>query len=275
MIMDDFTTSAAFKAAEMYEEFIVRYIFKYWTPLLLHRAAPQLGERVLDVACGTGVVARSMVPVIGPQGKVHGLDKNPAMLEVACEQYSYYCDEIEWREGIAENLPYDADTIDLLTCQQGLQFFSDRPQAAREMKRVLRPGGRAVIEVWQDLDNPFYKKTFGIISSALNVPLSALAAPYAYGDPGELAGLLRDAGFAQVHVEVVTQDVFFPRPGEFIEKIIRAAGAVIPAFAQLDARMQDGALGKVQQEAAETLREHTTGGVLTFPMKSNIAVAVC
>ena len=78
------TTTAAYKAAETYERFIVTGIFRYWTPLFLERAAPKPGEHVLDVACGTGVVARSVVPLVGRQGKVTGLDINPAMLEVAC-----------------------------------------------------------------------------------------------------------------------------------------------------------------------------------------------
>ncbi|MGE5531583.1 MAG: class I SAM-dependent methyltransferase, partial [Bacteroidota bacterium] len=148
----DVAATASYQAAEVYEKFFVRGMFRYWTPVLLQRAAPREGERVLDVACGTGVVARSTVPLVGPSGKVVGLDINPAMLAVACRQFSDHCDDIDWQEGRAEDLPFGDHEFDLVTCQQGFQFFVDKGKAAREMRRVLRPEGRAVLAVWQSLD---------------------------------------------------------------------------------------------------------------------------
>ena len=269
-------TTAAFKAAEAYEQFLVPSIFRYWTPLLLKRAAPQLGERVLDVACGTGVVARSIVPLVGNGGKVVGLDINPAMLEVACRQFSNNCEKINWREGRAENIPFERNEFALVTCQQGLQFFKNRAKAAEEMLRVLRPNGRVVIEVFQSLENnPAYQVVFNTMASVFNIPLAALAAPFSYGDPSELESLLVDAGFRQVKVESVSQEVHFNEPNRFAELTIRAASAVIPAFAKLDGIMQLDSLSEVTRRIAPFLKDHSSDGILSFPMCANFATAVC
>ena len=270
------TTTAAYKAAEVYERFFVTSIFRYWTPLLLERAAPQPGERVLDVACGTGAVARSIVPLVGPEGKVVGLDINPAMLEVACKQYSDYCEDIDWREGKAESLPFSDQDFDLVTCQQGLQFFKNRPLAAQEMHRVLRQKGRVVIAVWQSLDhNPFYRSFYDALASVFNVPMASLAAPYSFGDPGELENLLVEAGFGSVKVEPVCQDVHFREADRFVELTIKAASAVIPAFATLDSRLQVDLVAEVTRRVAGFIKEHTSDGILTFPKYANIATGVC
>jgi len=269
------TTSAAYKAAEIYEQFIVAGIFRYWTPLLLERAKPQPGEQVLDVACGTGVVARSIVPLVGNQGKVVGLDINPAMLEVACKQFSDHCEEIDWREGQAEDLPFIDNSFDLVTCQQGLQFFKNRPKAVEEMHRVLRQKGRVTIEVWQSIDhNPGFKTIFEAIASVFNVPISDIATPYSYGDPGELGHLLENAGFQSVKVESLQHDVHFGEANRVVELTIRGAAAVIPAFAKLDTGMQVKLYAKATQEVSAFIKDHVNNGILTFPMLANMGTGV-
>lgn len=268
-------TTTAYKAAETYEQFFVPGIFRYWTPQLLRRAAPQIGERVLDVACGTGVVARSIVPVVGKQGRVVGLDINPAMLEVACRQYSDYCDDIEWHEGQAENIPFPDNTFDLVTCQQGLQFFKDRSKAAVEFRRVLNPNGRAVIEVWQSMErHPFYQEMFNTIGTEFNIPVSDVSSPYSFGDPEELFNLLERAGFREVRVENVHQDARFSEVDWFVELTIRAAAAVVPAFALLDGDEQAKRLGKVTQRISGLINDNTINGNLIIPMYANIATAI-
>lgn len=274
-MLQSIPTTAAYKAAEVYEQYFVTSMFRYWTPRLLERAAPQPGERVLDVACGTGVVARSIVPLVGNQGKVVGLDINPAMLEVACKQYSEYCEDIDWQEGRAEDIPFPAQSFDLLTCQQGLQFFKDQPKAAREMYRVLRPQGRAVIAVWQSSEhNPVHRAVFETIASVFHVPVSDLVAPFSFGDPRKFENLLVEAGFQQVRVESVRQDVHFREPSRFVELTVKGAAAVMPAFAELDGKMQSELLSEVHQKTAPLINSHTRDGILTFPMEANLAVGV-
>lgn len=273
-MQEGFSESAAFQAAMTYERFFVANIFRYWTPLLLDRVRPQPGEHALDVACGTGVVARSMVPLVAPAGRVVGLDKNTAMLEVACKQVSEHCEQIEWHEGLAEELPFSEGMFDLLTCQQAVQFFTDRPKAAAEMLRVLRPGGRVGIEVWQSTDqHPVYQRLFEALSTVFSVPIQAIAAAFSFGDPRALADLLSGAGFRDVAVEDVRHEVAFPEPERFIELTIRGAAAVIPAFALLDASIQSEMLADVRGMLDGAFSAHMRGGALVFPMAGNIATA--
>jgi ubiquinone/menaquinone biosynthesis C-methylase UbiE len=271
----ELTDNPAYRAALTYERFIVGSVFRYWTPLLLERASPQPGEQVLDVACGTGVAARVIVPLVGAQGQVTGLDINPNMLSVACKQFSDHCEDIDWREGRAEQLPFPDASFDLVTCQQGLQFFSGKTEAASEMRRVLRPGGRAVIAVWQSLErHPFYQEVFGIVARIFDIPLASIASIFGYGDPLALEQLLKKAGFGQVRVESICQDVHFQQPEHFIELTTRGSAAVVPAFARLDAIMQSELLAQVNRETASTIAEHVdAAGLLTFPMWANIATA--
>lgn len=214
--------------------------------------------------------------MVRPEGKVTGLDINPAMLAVACRQFSDHCDEIDWQEGQAEALPFDADTFDLVTCQHGLQFFKDKPKAAAEMRRVLRDGGRAVVEVWQTVEqNPFYDRVFDVVAEVSAMPKASVASPYAFGDPEALRDLFERAGFRRVTVEPVTADVHFDNPARFVELTFKGAAAVIPAYAQLSSDSQAAVLADIDERLKDHVRAHTRNGVLTFPMAANIATAVC
>jgi ubiquinone/menaquinone biosynthesis C-methylase UbiE len=121
----------------------------------------QPGERALDVACGTGSVARHVAPLVGAAGQVVGLDISPAMLAVARALPASAGAPIAWQEGNAIRLDLPDDAFELVLCQQGLQFFPDRAAALREMRRVLTAGGRVAISVWQALQrHPVYAALF-------------------------------------------------------------------------------------------------------------------
>jgi ubiquinone/menaquinone biosynthesis C-methylase UbiE len=132
----------AASAAENYERHFVPAIGEPVARRLLDAARPAPGERVLDVACGTGIAARLAVDGRRPAGHVTGLDANPGMLEVARRSRPA---GIEWHEAPAEDMPLPDASFDLVLCSMGVQFFSDKVRALREMRRVLAPGGRAVV----------------------------------------------------------------------------------------------------------------------------------
>ncbi|HSO54831.1 MAG TPA: methyltransferase domain-containing protein, partial [Actinomycetes bacterium] len=146
--MSDQQWQVAGNAALAYEAHLVPAIFAAWAPRLLGSANPAVGERVLDVACGTGVVARLAAERVGPGGRVAGLDLNPGMLAVARGLPPMPGAPITWQEANAVALPFPEATFDVVLCQQGLQFFPDRPAALREMHRVLAPGGRLALSVY-------------------------------------------------------------------------------------------------------------------------------
>jgi ubiquinone/menaquinone biosynthesis C-methylase UbiE len=130
-------------AAEVYEEFYLPALFQEWTGPMLEAARVEPGARVLDVACGTGVLARALTERVGPRGSVVGLDINEGMLTVARR----VSPRVEWRAGAAEALPFEAESFDAVLSQFGLMFFDDRRAAIREMQRVLKPGGRLAVAV--------------------------------------------------------------------------------------------------------------------------------
>src|SRR5262249_56846905 len=132
-------------------------------------AALQPGERVLDVACGTGVVARHAAQKVGSAGHVTGLDLNPGMLAVARALPPPSGAPITWVESSAVAMDVPEASCDVVLCQQGLQFFPDRPASLREMHRVLRSGGRLVLSVWSGIDR---SPGFAVLAEALKHRIS-------------------------------------------------------------------------------------------------------
>ena len=141
-------------APEVYERELVPAVFGEWVPIVVELAHPRPSERVVDVACGTGIVARIAAARVGPTGVVVGVDLNPGMLNVARSVMltdSRSAAPIQWQEASADKLPFPGESFDIVYCQLGLQFFADRPGALREMRRVLGPEGRLALMVWRGI----------------------------------------------------------------------------------------------------------------------------
>jgi SAM-dependent methyltransferase len=184
----------------VYEEFFVPALFQAWTSRVADAARIQEGERVLDVACGTGVLAREVDARVGLHGSVVGLDVNDGMLAVARRTASH----IEWRQGKAEALPFENERFDAVVSQFGLMFFEDRLSALREMLRVTRPGGRLAVAVWDMLDHtPGYAAMVALLHELFGQKVAnTLRAPFLLGNVGELRMLCEKAGIA--HAEITT-----------------------------------------------------------------------
>jgi len=161
--MSDFSLQAQIDAAKAYEEFFVPALFGEWAPRVADVAQIRSGGHVLDVACGTGVLAREAASRAGASGFVAGVDTSPAMLEVAAT----LAPGIEWRQGTAEDLPYPDQRFDTVVSQFGLMFFTDRQQALCEMHRVLKRRGRVAVAVWASLDRaPAYAAEVALLERA-------------------------------------------------------------------------------------------------------------
>jgi ubiquinone/menaquinone biosynthesis C-methylase UbiE len=206
-------------AAKAYEELYVPALFRQWAPRLCDAAAISRGDRVLDVACGTGVLAREAAGRVGDDGSVVGLDPGAGMLAVAAE----LAPDLEWREGVAESLPYEDASFDAVLSQFGLMFFPDRAATIGEMLRVVAPGGRLSVSVWESLErSEAYPEAVDLLRRLAGTEAAdALRAPFVLGDRGELQSMFEEAGAAAI--EIVTQKgaAVFPSVRTMVEADLR------------------------------------------------------
>ncbi len=266
--------SQAANPAETYEQYFVPAMFLPWATILLQHAAPKSGERVLDVACGTGIVSRQAAPLVGADGQVVGLDVNPAMLAVARAVPAPSGAAIHWQEGNAMALPFVDGAFDVVLCQHGLQFVPDRAGAVREMRRVLAPGGRALAIVLQALaKHPIFEALMESVARHLSLPLSAVMTPFAMSDAEELRTLFASAGFGTVEILSETTTVQFPEPQRFVPLAVASSAAAVPAFAQLAAPQRAALVEAVRTDVESTIRKYRRADVVSFPMFAHVAVA--
>jgi ubiquinone/menaquinone biosynthesis C-methylase UbiE len=255
---------------ENYERHQVPSVFGPLAKLFLTIVSLQTGGRVLDVACGTGIVARLATQQVGAAGQVTGVDLNAGMLQVAQANTPTSGAPLEWREGDAAALPCQNDSYDVVLCQQGLQFVSDKPQALREMHRVLIPGGRLAIFSWSALEHNPWNRT---ISDALARYVSDEAAarpraPFALGDATLLRTLISDAGFCHIDIQTHTLSRQMTSPEEAIPGYLAST-----PNAQLIAALPDDVRAALIGEISEALREYRNPDGLLVPSETYIALA--
>ena len=260
--------------AEVYDHYLGPAIAEPFARALIRRAAPRAGQRVLDLACGTGVVAREVAPLVGTGGKVVALDISPAMLDVARSRPAPPGAMIEWRQGDATALDLPDQSFDFVFCQQGLQFFPDRPAALREMRRVLTSDGRAALSVWRGLEHhPLYEALFRAVARHFSVELSTLDVSFSLGRADDLRALVAKAGFQRQHLEACTLDVTLPLPAQFVRITVLGAATSIPAFARLDEAARSAAIDTLTRELTPVVDRHRHGDRLEFPMSTHVTVA--
>jgi ubiquinone/menaquinone biosynthesis C-methylase UbiE len=184
--------------AEVYDEHFVPALFAQWGPVVADAAGVKAGDHVLDVACGTGALTLAVAERVKPGGSVVGLDANPQMLAVARRNPM----PIEWIEAPAEALPLPDESFDAVVSQFGLMFFQDRAAALREMKRVLRPGGRLAVAVCDAVENsPGYSTFAKLLDRLFGRHIGdAFRAPFVLGDVDQLRKIAQEAGISDAKV---------------------------------------------------------------------------
>ena len=224
-------------AAENYERYFVPAIAAPVAADLVRAADLQPGERVVDVACGTGVIARLAAERVGPSGTVIGVDVAPDMIDVARTTAAASGLAIEWHQADAASLPLPDDAFDVVCCQMGLMLFADRAAALSEMRRVLRGGGRLALSTPGTINRPLELLAEGL-ARHINPDLAVFVrAVFSMDDPAVHRELLADAGFTGVDANVLTTTLHLPPPKEFLWQYINLTplGAFVsqaPATAQ-------------------------------------------
>lgn len=265
--MSDPALQPQIEAARSYEALFVPALVGQFAPKVADAARVQKGQRVLDVACGTGVLAREVLRRVGPTGHVAGIDPVPGMIEVAKQIAS----AVEWRQGTAESLPFSDKSFDAVVSQFGLMFFTDRRQAIREMLRVLTSSGRLAVAVWDSLENiPAYAAPVELLQrTAGQQAADALRAPFVLGDQSELRKVFSEAGVNSVEVTTHSGTASFPSIRAMVEADLRGWLPV------MGVNLSEEQISQILEEAEALLGAYTTSdGQVRFDLSAHIVTGV-
>lgn len=256
------TGQISVESARIYEKFYLPSLFAEWPRRVIEAAQIQSGQRVVDVACGTGVLACAVAERIGPQGSIVGVDINEGMLAVAREKAA----QIEWLQAPAEALPLADNSCDAAVSQFGLMYFEDQKGALSEMMRVLRPGGNLAVVVWDKLENsPGYAVEDQLFQRILGDEF-ADESPYSLGDREVLQRLFASAGIPGAEIRTYEGTARFPSIEAWIYTDVNGwtmADAI-------DDEKYELLLREAQQELASFV---TTDGTVMFPAPAHIVTA--
>jgi ubiquinone/menaquinone biosynthesis C-methylase UbiE len=262
-----FSETYGLKPPENYERFFVPAIAEPLANDLIRLAALRPDERILDVACGTGIVARLAAQQIGSNGAVAGVDINPGMLAVAQSSTPANL-SIEWHEASAEDTPFPDETFDVALCQLSLQFMTDKLAALQEIRRVLLPGGRFILNV----PGPA-AKLFAVLAEAMERHISSEAAGFvnhvfSLHDTTEMQQLLSEAGFRDIAFQANDKMLNLPPSKDFLWQYVHSTplvGMVVQAGEENFSAME--------REVVETWREYEENGKLRYQQRIVLASA--
>jgi len=254
-----------------YEEFFVPRLFEPWAELLLDEAKLKKGQAIIDVATGPGTVARLAAPTLGPKGRIVATDISRLMLDIARAKRALTgAAPIEYVESPAAPLSAPTGAFDVVLCQQGLQFFPDRPAALREMKRVLKPGGYAVIAVWAAIArNQIFAAFHAALRAATPPDLADLiTAPFSWHSTAELKAATGEAGFRKVQLLTRSLPMVMEKG---LEQAVQSFSAtpVSSGVAALPQSIQDTFFARMRRELSPLVVD----GKVIGEMVSNIIVA--
>ena len=256
-------------AAEAYDTILVPEVMQPWADLMVQKAHVGTGARTLDVACGTGVVARCAARLCGPQSHASGLDIDPAMITVAKAAALREALNIDYRCGSASELPFEASSFDAALCLHGLQYFPDKTLALAEVRRVMRPGAGLVMVVWTAMETCAGNWAMITALERRGIDAKDMRKPFALSDSAALRTLVEHAGFNDVTVEGTHRTVRFASVRTFVESIARGAPSSRLALAQVPPPDWQGFLTDVEVQLAPW----TENARLEFPMASNVLSA--
>ena len=254
--------------SEMYEQVLVKPLFQPWAALLLDEVGLAMGDRVLDVACGTGIVARLAKERLGKTGKVVGIDVNPQMIGIARQVAA----GIDWREGDATALPLqDKEQFDVVVCQQGLQFIRDKLAAVRQMHRVLDVGGRLAISTWCSDETFLVLRELRRIAERYVGAITDLR--HSFGEVAPLEKLLQDAGFRDVQSKTLLRTIRFNNGSAFVGLNVRALVGMSQASKAMTDEEREQVVAAIAADSAKLVRAHTDANGFAYEIAATVLTA--
>lgn len=248
-------------AAEVYEQVWVSAMLGQWVTQVADAAQIGEGDHVLDVGCGTGIVAREAISRVGPTGQVIGLDLNAEMLAVAKKLNS----KIRWHQGDALDMPFEDETFDVVVCQFVLMYLPNRVAAIKEMLRVLKPNGRLALAVWTAFERA---KGYVILTDIAQrqcgeEAVNMLTAPFALGNESKLTELFNEVGPQNFRIELREGTIQFSSIDFFIASEVKGT--------PLDDLLTDDSYQALLDEARIALKQfETEAGEVVMPMDAYI-----
>jgi ubiquinone/menaquinone biosynthesis C-methylase UbiE len=253
---------------EMYEKHLVATLFRPFAEIALNEINLSPGDRVLDIACGTGIVARVARERMRGSAHVVGVDANQDMLNVARS----VAPGIDWREGNAAALPLrEGEVFDVITCQQGLQFFPDKPAAVAQMRSASAPGGRVALETWRsDNESPFFLELRRIAEDHLG---EIKDSRFGFGDSAALEKLLNEAGFLNVRSRVISRIAHFNADSWMIRGNAVALLGTSAAGKAMDEAEKHRVIDTIVVASQSVHDRYCDGAEIAFEVSTNLATA--
>ena len=263
--------TSGFQASDGQSDYYQNLVQPFMAPLAeaLVASGVRAGDRVLDVACGTGFATREAAKVVGTDGEVVGLDINPAMLATA-RAVTNADASISWVEASALEIPFDDDSFDSAVSQQGIQFFPDVPAGLSEMARVVRPGGRIGATVWTTIERtPFLAAETAMLIRYCGLDPDISDQAFPIDGAAKIAAWFGSIGIDDVAIDVLEPIVSLPPMSTYLPEHLKALPWAA-AFAGLDATTTAQALEEVQRDLAE----YETAAGTEIPFSSYLARAI-
>ncbi len=256
---------------ELYDTYLVPLIFEAFAEDLAERTAAQSPGSVLETAAGSGVVTRVLAPKLAPDARYVVTDLNQAMLDHAASRQQPD-GRIAWRRTDALNLPFDTASFDAVCCQFGVMFFPDRIAGYAEARRVLRPGGRFLFNVWDRIEaNEFANLVTDAAATVFpdDPPRFLARTPHGYHDVELIREELGNAGFSRISITTLEETSRAPSPRH--PAVAYCQGT--PLRNEIDAR-NAGLLDAVTDRATEAIAERHGDGPISGKIRGHVIVAV-
>ncbi len=257
-------------AADIYESIIVPAFVEEWTKDLVKRAELKEGENVLDAACGTGIVARNAAAVVGSKAHVTGVDINKVMLDKAREISARCNDNIHWQQDDITALDLQDEAFDVVLCQQGLQYFSDRTLALEQIHRALVPGGRIVFSFWRGIQYfPFYTALHKALGRYVgNDAALTLASAFSITDTTQLKSDLKKMGFKNICSRLVIKQMHCTCFEDFFY-----GGMAASPFAKDLFALNKAVINEMFNDISESVLNYMDDDGLVAPMEAYVLTA--
>jgi ubiquinone/menaquinone biosynthesis C-methylase UbiE len=251
-----------------YDQELIPWLFQHWAESFVRLMAP-IGSSVLDLACGSGLIARQLLNQLDADGRIHGVDFDPEMLTYA--RSTLDDPRVSWHESDVESLPFDDQSFDVVCCHQGLQFFPEPVAALIEVRRVLRPSGKLVVAVWGRFDdNPWPAALANAVRSLLGESAGdSMLAVCRLGEPDDLAKIIEQAGLTEPAIHLHHRTANHPDVRQAINSQLTAMPSG-SAVGDLDTEQRN----ELSTKMSELLAKHTSPTQeLSVPSTSILATA--